>query len=178
MVSAIPLVGSIKPLLKLIPVVTDDYCRSLASRDGTGRDVYASVVPVVKPVSMLCYFFSYSAPAKLNSSQWYTWSSMKALGSRFSFSAGFAVGILTLYLFLRQVWFERSVTPQHGSFDELHDHQRQLEEEEKIWKKERSALFNLQHPHHTGTPFGSFEYTLCLYTFGVKRKWLDTVHWT
>ncbi|XP_026205781.1 glycoprotein-N-acetylgalactosamine 3-beta-galactosyltransferase 1-B [Anabas testudineus] len=75
---------------------------------------------------------------------------MKALGSRFSFSAGFAVGILTLYLFLRQVWFERSVTPQHGSFDELHDHQRQLEEEEKIWKKERSALFNLQHPHHTG----------------------------
>ncbi|XP_053724102.1 glycoprotein-N-acetylgalactosamine 3-beta-galactosyltransferase 1-B-like [Synchiropus splendidus] len=71
---------------------------------------------------------------------------MKALGSRFSFYAGFAVGTFTLYVFLRQMWFERSM--QANSFDRHHDSM--LEEDDKNWKKERSALFNLQHPHHTG----------------------------
>lgn len=75
---------------------------------------------------------------------------MKALGSRFSFYAGFVVGTFTLYVFLRQVWFERNLSAQHASsLDKLRD-QQMVEEEEKIWKKERSALFNLKHPHHTG----------------------------
>lgn len=74
---------------------------------------------------------------------------MKALGSRFSFLAGFVVGTFTLYVFLRQIWFEKSVGAQQPGGFNLHDHQQQLEEE-KIWKKEKSALFNLKHPHHSG----------------------------
>lgn len=109
-------------------------------------------VHVVKLVSMLSLFFSCPAPATLNDWQRDTWSSMKALGSRFSFYAGFVVGTFTLYVFLRQVWFERTLSEQQTSgFEKLHDYQQQLEEERKIWKKERSALFNLKHPHHTGT---------------------------
>ncbi|KAM3621499.1 uncharacterized protein V6R79_011988 [Siganus canaliculatus] len=72
---------------------------------------------------------------------------MKALGTRFSFFAGFVVGTFTLYVFLRQVWFESAGV---SSLDKLRDYQLQLEEDEKIWKKERSALFNQWHPHHTG----------------------------
>ncbi|XP_029358599.1 glycoprotein-N-acetylgalactosamine 3-beta-galactosyltransferase 1-B [Echeneis naucrates] len=72
---------------------------------------------------------------------------MKAIGSKVSFYAGFAVGTFTLYVFLRQVWFEKTVSGQQlSSLNRLHDHQ--LEEE--VWKKERSALFNLKHPHHRG----------------------------
>uniref|UniRef100_H3DAR8 N-acetylgalactosaminide beta-1,3-galactosyltransferase n=1 Tax=Tetraodon nigroviridis TaxID=99883 RepID=H3DAR8_TETNG len=73
-------------------------------------------------------------------------SSMKVLGSRFSFYFGFVVGTVTLYIFLHQVWFEKSFL----SPDDRRESQQQLEEDEKVWKKERSALFNLQHPHHTG----------------------------
>lgn len=69
---------------------------------------------------------------------------MKAIGSRFCFVAGFAVGTVTLYLFLQQVWFERS-RPAQQAFEKLHQQQSL---EEKMWKKDRSALFNLQHPHH------------------------------
>lgn len=77
--------------------------------------------------------------------------SMKALGPRFSFYAGFVVGTFTLYVFLRQVWFERSLSEQQASgFDKLHVRQQQLEEERTMWKKDRSALFSLKHPHHTG----------------------------
>lgn len=76
---------------------------------------------------------------------------MKALGSRFSFYAGFIVGTFTLYVFLRPLWFDRNLSAQRsGGFDKLHDYQLQLEEERKVWKKERSALFNLKHPHHKG----------------------------
>ncbi|KAM9758595.1 glycoprotein-N-acetylgalactosamine 3-beta-galactosyltransferase 1-B [Menidia menidia] len=76
---------------------------------------------------------------------------MKALGSRFSFYAGFVVGTFTLYVFLRQVRFERSPVPQQGdNLNKLQDQQQEIEEEQKIWKKERSALFNLKHPHHIG----------------------------
>ncbi|XP_026162705.1 glycoprotein-N-acetylgalactosamine 3-beta-galactosyltransferase 1-B [Mastacembelus armatus] len=77
---------------------------------------------------------------------------MKALGSRLSFCVGFVVGILTLYVFLRQMWFERSWSVRQGSsLDKLHDSQKtQLEDEKEIWKKERSVLFNLKHPHLTG----------------------------
>uniref|UniRef100_A0A3B3BRY3 N-acetylgalactosaminide beta-1,3-galactosyltransferase n=2 Tax=Oryzias melastigma TaxID=30732 RepID=A0A3B3BRY3_ORYME len=74
---------------------------------------------------------------------------MKAGSSRFSFYSGFVVGTFALYVFLRQVWFERTA-PDTGSFADLGEFQQQLEEEKKIWKKERSALFNLKHPHHIG----------------------------
>ncbi|XP_019942230.1 glycoprotein-N-acetylgalactosamine 3-beta-galactosyltransferase 1-B [Paralichthys olivaceus] len=71
---------------------------------------------------------------------------MKTLGSRFFFVAGFVVGTFILYMFLGQVWFER----QAIAFNARSDYQQELEEERKIWKKERSALFNLKHPHHKG----------------------------
>lgn len=71
-----------------------------------------------------------------------------------SFYVGFAVGTFTLYVFLRQMWFEKSL--QNGyARDKLSNNQQQLEEDEKIWKKERSALFNLKHPHHTGATYVS-----------------------
>ncbi|XP_034079603.1 glycoprotein-N-acetylgalactosamine 3-beta-galactosyltransferase 1-B [Gymnodraco acuticeps] len=74
---------------------------------------------------------------------------MKAIGSRLSFCAGFAVGTLTLYVFLRQVWLEKTLSTQQS--DKFLDNQQQLNDEDtKVWKKERSALFNLKHPHHTG----------------------------
>ncbi|KAM4613169.1 glycoprotein-N-acetylgalactosamine 3-beta-galactosyltransferase 1-B [Polymixia lowei] len=76
---------------------------------------------------------------------------MKALGSKFSFYAGFLVGTFTLYVFLRQVWFQKSFSAyQSNVFDKAVDYKQELEEERKIWKKERSALFNLKHPHHKG----------------------------
>lgn len=75
---------------------------------------------------------------------------MKALGSRFSFYAGFVVGTFTLYVFLRQVWYERTLSAQSSSYDKIHDYQLRLEQDRKVWKKDRSALFNLEHPHHKG----------------------------
>ncbi|AWP02942.1 putative glycoprotein-N-acetylgalactosamine 3-beta-galactosyltransferase 1-B-like [Scophthalmus maximus] len=77
---------------------------------------------------------------------------MKTLGSRFFFYAGFVFGTFTLYVFLRQVWFERSASSSSrvGAVDSADDYQQLLKDELKIWKKERSALFNLEHPHHTG----------------------------
>lgn len=73
---------------------------------------------------------------------------MKAPGSRFFFYAGFVVGTFSLYVFLRQMWFERTAL-QGINLGKLYDHQH--EEEESLWKKDRSALFNLKHPHHIGT---------------------------
>lgn len=74
---------------------------------------------------------------------------MKALGARSAFYVGFLVGTCSLYLLLSQVGFKRNL----GSH-ELETHEKSLrkmiEDENKNWKKERSALFNLNHPHHTG----------------------------
>lgn len=61
---------------------------------------------------------------------------MKSLSSRGAFTAGFLVGTCTLYVFLQQVWFERKAPTRQP--------------EERNWLKNRSALFNLNHPHHTG----------------------------
>ncbi|XP_006807633.1 glycoprotein-N-acetylgalactosamine 3-beta-galactosyltransferase 1-B [Neolamprologus brichardi] len=76
---------------------------------------------------------------------------MKTLGPRISFYAGFVVGTFTLYVFLRQLWFEKTL-PMHQvtTLARIQDYQQQLEEEKKMWKKEGSALFNLEHPHHIG----------------------------
>ncbi|XP_076870770.1 glycoprotein-N-acetylgalactosamine 3-beta-galactosyltransferase 1-B [Brachyhypopomus gauderio] len=69
---------------------------------------------------------------------------MKPLGSRSSFYMGFFVGTFTLYAFLHKVWFPGNLSPQKTTEDI-----KLFEEEAKNWKKERSALFNLNHPHHT-----------------------------
>lgn len=73
---------------------------------------------------------------------------MKAMGPRLPFFAGFVVGTLTLYVFLRQVWFETSFSA--GRSGVLNKHQAVEGDEDKMWKKDRSALFNLNHPHHQG----------------------------
>lgn len=61
---------------------------------------------------------------------------MKFMNSRSAFTVGFLVGTCTLYVFLQQVWFERKASIRQP--------------EERNWLKNRSALFNLNHPHHTG----------------------------
>lgn len=77
---------------------------------------------------------------------------MKSLVPRSSsFYVGFLVGTCTLYVFLRQAWFAKNFSPQHpDGLAERAEEIKLLEEEQKNWKKERSALFNLNHPHHTG----------------------------
>ncbi|XP_076012733.1 glycoprotein-N-acetylgalactosamine 3-beta-galactosyltransferase 1-B [Genypterus blacodes] len=76
---------------------------------------------------------------------------MKALAFRFSFYAGFLVGTCTLYVFLRQMWFERSHSGHQNNIpDQLHDHGHLTGDDRMMWKKERSALFSLNHPHHKG----------------------------
>lgn len=72
---------------------------------------------------------------------------MKARGSLFSFCAGFVVGTFTLYVFLRQVWFERAASL--GS-NKIQEYQLRSDQDKKVWKKDRSALFNLEHPHRRG----------------------------
>ncbi|KAJ7999143.1 hypothetical protein DPEC_G00212340 [Dallia pectoralis] len=68
---------------------------------------------------------------------------MKVVGSRCAFYIGFLVGSCTLYVFLRQMWFESSMETSGTRLPTLN-------EDSKNWKKERSALFNLNHPHHKG----------------------------
>ncbi|XP_077386022.1 glycoprotein-N-acetylgalactosamine 3-beta-galactosyltransferase 1-B [Festucalex cinctus] len=77
---------------------------------------------------------------------------MKSPTSRISFCLGFLVGLFTLYLFLRLAGFDKNFSVRPISkWVEQYDHHLQQEDEEKDrWKKERSALFNLKHPHHSG----------------------------
>ncbi|KAJ3603132.1 hypothetical protein NHX12_030875 [Muraenolepis orangiensis] len=76
---------------------------------------------------------------------------MKAFGARFSFYVGFLVGTITLYMLLQHVWFENSLSMGYYKVSgQPVDNQRDQEEEAKNWKKERSALFNLNHPHSKG----------------------------
>ncbi|XP_077054491.1 glycoprotein-N-acetylgalactosamine 3-beta-galactosyltransferase 1-B [Siphateles boraxobius] len=74
---------------------------------------------------------------------------MKALGARSAFYVGFLVGTCSLYLLLSQVGFTRNLGSREN---EAHVKSllEMIAEENKNWKKERSALFNLNHPHHTG----------------------------
>ncbi|XP_057703102.1 glycoprotein-N-acetylgalactosamine 3-beta-galactosyltransferase 1-B [Corythoichthys intestinalis] len=70
---------------------------------------------------------------------------MKSLASRLSLCVGFTVGFVMLYLFLREVGYDKTFSVQPvRKLVEHHDHQ-----DEQRWKKERFALFNLKHPHHT-----------------------------
>jgi len=75
---------------------------------------------------------------------------MKAFGARFSFYAGFLFGAVMLYVLLQHAWFESSLSAGYSTGKPA-DHQRDQEEDARNWKKERSALFNLNHPHHRGT---------------------------
>ncbi|XP_077458795.1 glycoprotein-N-acetylgalactosamine 3-beta-galactosyltransferase 1-B [Stigmatopora argus] len=71
---------------------------------------------------------------------------MKSLASKFSLCVGFLVGFGMLYLFIREVGYAETFSLQPiRKLDDLHDDQ-----DEQRWKKERFALFNLKHPHHTG----------------------------
>lgn len=72
----------------------------------------------------------------------------EAMGSRSCFLAGFVVGTATLYVFLGQVGLDQNVSVLRTLSSK--QHRQQQAEEEKVWKKERSALFNLEHPHHSG----------------------------
>ncbi|XP_054640934.1 glycoprotein-N-acetylgalactosamine 3-beta-galactosyltransferase 1-B isoform X2 [Dunckerocampus dactyliophorus] len=71
---------------------------------------------------------------------------MKATAPRVSFCAGFVVGSFMLYVYLRPLSLTHTFS---SSFGEHHDHQQQQLEDDEVWKKERSALFNLKHPHHS-----------------------------
>ncbi|XP_061544314.1 glycoprotein-N-acetylgalactosamine 3-beta-galactosyltransferase 1-B [Phycodurus eques] len=73
---------------------------------------------------------------------------MKFPSFKLSFCLGFLVGFFMFYLFLRQVGFDKTLSVQPVS-RLVESHDQQHEEEEKRWKKERSALFNLKHPHHS-----------------------------
>lgn len=75
---------------------------------------------------------------------------MKPVASRSAFYVGFLVGAVTIYVFLWQTWYETSLPGQHQSDDKNAALQRELSLDLKNWKKERSALFNLNHPHHKG----------------------------
>lgn len=74
---------------------------------------------------------------------------MKALCARSAFFVGFLVGTCSLYMLLSQVGLARnSRSREHEA--QAKSLLEMIEEENKNWKKERSALFNLNHPHHTG----------------------------
>lgn len=69
---------------------------------------------------------------------------MTSSSSRWAFSLGFLVGALSIYFFLRQVWFERS-------FPVLSEAQEKATvggEKPSNWKKDGTALINLLHPHY------------------------------
>ncbi|KAJ8369915.1 hypothetical protein SKAU_G00099430 [Synaphobranchus kaupii] len=70
---------------------------------------------------------------------------MKALSSKCAFYLGFLVGTCSLYFFLRQVWFERSLAL---ALDVSATSEEDVTGQN--WKVEGSALINLNHPHQTG----------------------------
>ncbi|XP_017336005.1 glycoprotein-N-acetylgalactosamine 3-beta-galactosyltransferase 1-B [Ictalurus punctatus] len=74
---------------------------------------------------------------------------VKGLCSRSSFFVGFLVGTCSLYMILQQAWFLQNANLRHEDVEV-----RRLVEEQKNWRKEKSALFNLNHPHHIGEDSG------------------------
>ncbi|KAK0151361.1 Glycoprotein-N-acetylgalactosamine 3-beta-galactosyltransferase 1-A [Merluccius polli] len=74
---------------------------------------------------------------------------MKGPGSPGAFCTGILVGCCSMYLVLRQVWFERSYpalldTAARGGGGET------PVDEMRDWKKDGDALINLLHPYHAG----------------------------
>lgn len=72
---------------------------------------------------------------------------MKCSSSRWAFSLGFVVGACSVYIFLRQVWFERSYPILSEAQEKASQAQRQSP---SIWKKDAVTPINLLHPQHTG----------------------------
>ncbi|GAA6075789.1 glycoprotein-N-acetylgalactosamine 3-beta-galactosyltransferase 1-B, partial [Tachysurus ichikawai] len=71
---------------------------------------------------------------------------VKMVKTSTSFYFGFLVGTCSLYMVLQQGWYSHPYFYPRPNDTAL----RRLEDEHKNWKKERSALFNLNHPHHIG----------------------------
>ncbi|KAL0158075.1 hypothetical protein M9458_046151, partial [Cirrhinus mrigala] len=72
---------------------------------------------------------------------------MKAGNSRCAFSLGFLVGSCTLYIFLRQVWFEESFSWKHNGKSNPATLGPEQNNPNLTWRVEGSALINLKHPH-------------------------------
>ncbi|CAM4678302.1 hypothetical protein PO909_014080 [Leuciscus waleckii] len=75
---------------------------------------------------------------------------MKGGNSKCAFSLGFLVGSCTLYVFLRQVWFEESFSWQHDGKSNLSPLEPEQNTPNLTWRVEGSALINLKHPHQPG----------------------------
>ncbi|XP_037540413.1 glycoprotein-N-acetylgalactosamine 3-beta-galactosyltransferase 1-A [Nematolebias whitei] len=69
---------------------------------------------------------------------------MKGLSSMWALSLGFVTGACCMYIFLHQVWFERS----YPVLSETQERAATMEEKPTNWRKEGAALINLIHPHH------------------------------
>lgn len=69
---------------------------------------------------------------------------MKGSSSRWAFSLGFLVGACSIYLFMHQVWFERS----YSMLSEALEQTTTVSERPTSWRKEGAALINQLHPHH------------------------------
>nr|XP_020470159.1 glycoprotein-N-acetylgalactosamine 3-beta-galactosyltransferase 1-B-like [Monopterus albus] len=69
---------------------------------------------------------------------------MKGPSSKWAFSMGFLVGACSVYVFLHQVWFERS----YPVLSEAQEKATAAVERPTSWRKEGAALINLLHPHH------------------------------
>lgn len=69
---------------------------------------------------------------------------MKVSSSRLAFTLGFLVGMCCVYVYLRQVWFERS----YPVLTEAQEKGTVFVDKLTNWKKHGSALVNLIHPHH------------------------------
>lgn len=68
-------------------------------------------------------------------------------GSRYAFLLGFVVGTCSLYIFLHQVWFERSYPLRSGAQQRTSGLEGPTSES---WRKDGPALINLLHPHLPG----------------------------
>ncbi|XP_030223737.1 glycoprotein-N-acetylgalactosamine 3-beta-galactosyltransferase 1-A [Gadus morhua] len=81
---------------------------------------------------------------------------MKGLGSPGAFCTGILVGCCSMYLVLRQVWFERSypvlseAQEAAASASEAGVGVTPVDDDMTHWKKDGDALINLLHPHHAG----------------------------
>ncbi|XP_043080009.1 glycoprotein-N-acetylgalactosamine 3-beta-galactosyltransferase 1-A [Puntigrus tetrazona] len=75
---------------------------------------------------------------------------MKAGNSRCAFSLGFLVGSCTLYVFLRQVWFEESFSWARDGKSNPAPLEAEQNTPNLTWRVEGSATINLKHLHQPG----------------------------
>ena len=93
---------------------------------------------------------------------------MKGLGSPGAFCTGILVGCCSMYLVLRQVWFERSypllseAQETAASASEVGGGVTPADDDMTNWKKDGDTLINLLHPHHTGDSNVFVNFTISL----------------